>query len=162
GLVLAFPVVLFQGYGFIRIYSSLERHLTNERHLSAQFYKHSTTDPLTGLPNRLLFSTLLNQAIARASRTGGGIAVLCLDVDRLKLVNDSLGHEGGDEVLHEVSRRLRISLRQADVLCRAGGDEFLVFIEGISTREQLASLLDRLFAELERPLQVMNTELAMT
>jgi diguanylate cyclase (GGDEF)-like protein/PAS domain S-box-containing protein len=85
-------------------------------------------DPLTELPNRALFSALLEKAIARARRVDAAVAVLSVDLDHLKLVNDALGHDAGDQLLRETASRLRVSVRDADVVARVGGDEFLVLL----------------------------------
>ncbi len=85
-------------------------------------------DPLTELPNRALFSALQEQAIARARRAAGAVAVLSVDLDHMKLVNDALGHDAGDQVLRETANRMRLSVRDADVVARVGGDEFLILL----------------------------------
>jgi diguanylate cyclase (GGDEF)-like protein len=86
-------------------------------------------DPLTGLPNRVLFMRQLDQAIARANRRGSQTAVLYLDLDGFKAVNDTLGHQTGDELLREVAGRLRRTIREEDTACRLGGDEFGILLE---------------------------------
>ena len=95
-------------------------------------------DALTGLPNRLLFFEHLSHAVANAGRTGAGLAVLYLDVDRFKLVNDSLGHTVGDLLLEALAKRLRASLRASDLAARLGGDEFAVLAENIRRGSQNA------------------------
>jgi diguanylate cyclase (GGDEF)-like protein len=98
-----------------------------ENHLAFR----ATHDPLTGLPNRALFHELLVHALARARRVRGALAVLFIDLDRFKIVNDSLGHEVGDALLASLAHRLRGVLRPGDVVARFGGDEFTVLCEGL-------------------------------
>src|SRR5437879_8395893 len=88
-------------------------------------------DALTGLPNRFLLEDRLQQAIAYANRHGSRLALLLLDLDGFKYINDSLGHQAGDQVLIEVSRRLRSITRRADTLARIGGDEFCLVLSDI-------------------------------
>jgi diguanylate cyclase (GGDEF)-like protein/PAS domain S-box-containing protein len=96
-------------------------------------------DPLTSLPNRALFGELLDHALSRAQRSGTAIAVLFLDLDRFKVVNDSLGHDAGDELLVAISRRLDSVLRPGDVVARFGGDEFTVLCEDLDLEGEVAA-----------------------
>ncbi len=108
-------------------------------------------DPLTDLPNRLLVHSRLDHAIARARRQGGGIAVLALDLDRFKTVNDSLGQPVGDALLRALAERLRAALRPDDTLARLGGDEFLIVTEDLPDPEHAAALARAIGALLEQP-----------
>ena len=101
-------------------------------------------DTLTGLPNRLLFQDRLEHSLAVAKRRGHQLALLFIDVDHFKKVNDSWGHEAGDQVLCEVSRRLHQGLREADTLARMGGDEFLVILEKVKGPRQVARVTRRI------------------
>ena len=91
-------------------------------------------DHLTGLPNRLLFQDRATQAIAAAGRDGTGVGVMILDLHRFKEVNDTLGHDRGDELLQQVGSRLQGALRAADTVARLGGDEFGILITGLAPR----------------------------
>ena len=108
-------------------------------------------DPLTGLPNRVLFVDRLDQALAQAKREGGPVGVLFCDVDQFKLVNNSLGHETGDELLRAVAQRLSELLRPGDTLARFGGDEFGVLVSGIQTVREVTRIAERIAAALASP-----------
>ncbi|TNF99131.1 MAG: EAL domain-containing protein [Gammaproteobacteria bacterium] len=109
-------------------------------------------DPLTELPNRLLFINLLESAIKRAKRSGKKAALLFLDLDDFKNINDSLGHTVGDTVLINVAERLRESLRSEDMIGRHGGDEFMVLLEDFKSNEEIISTSEKLIAALEDPI----------
>ncbi|MBJ7330328.1 MAG: EAL domain-containing protein [Solirubrobacteraceae bacterium] len=108
-------------------------------------------DPLTGLPNRVLFSDRLTQALARSERDGSPLAVLLLDIDRFKLINDSLGHVVGDELLREVAPRLSGAIRPSDTVARLGGDEFAVLCEDLEDEREAQEMAERLGACFLRP-----------
>jgi diguanylate cyclase (GGDEF)-like protein len=108
-------------------------------------------DPLTGLANRGLLMDQLSQALARNRRRPGSVAVLFLDVDRFKVVNDSLGHAIGDDLLVEVARRLEGVMRSADTVARLGGDEFVVLVEDVATVDEALALARRLRAAIASP-----------
>ncbi len=111
----------------------------------------ATTDPLTGLANRNAMYQQLHQAIARAKRQRSSLALLYLDLDGFKTVNDQLGHLAGDKILYEVSERLRDVMRESDVICRIGGDEFLLICEGLSRGTVLVQLTQRLLKQMQQP-----------
>jgi diguanylate cyclase (GGDEF)-like protein len=111
-------------------------------------------DPLTGLPNRDLFADRLALTLARARRGGPLPAVLIADLDQFKLINDSLGHHAGDELLCAVAPRLAAAVRDTDTVARFGGDEFVVLCDGVTSEVQALELARRLAAELDEPLEV--------
>ena len=117
-------------------------------------------DSLTGLPNRRRLHELLDDAIARArAAPAHSFAVMFLDFDRFKLINDSLGHEAGDQFLVEVSRRIQDSLRPADIVARLGGDEFAVLVGRLEHERDAVHLAERLMDMLRQPFTVAGTEL---
>lgn len=120
-------------------------------------------DALTGLPNRVLFLDRLTLALARLSRRKGQVAVLFLDLDGFKWVNDSLGHEAGDAVVVEVARRLQSALRPYDTAARIGGDEFLVLAEAPDDDELAAiHLAERIREQLMGPIRVQDTDVRVS
>jgi diguanylate cyclase (GGDEF)-like protein len=131
---------------------------TAEAHLAHQ----ALHDPLTGLANRQLFMDRLAQALARLTRRHREIAVIFIDLDRLKVVNDSLGHAAGDEVLMHAARRMQRVIRPTDTLARWGGDEFVVVCEEIASHTEAERIVRRLAAALARPLVIEGQELTVT
>ncbi|TXH92398.1 MAG: diguanylate cyclase, partial [Pseudomonas sp.] len=117
-------VVLYDDAGKVMQSIGFMRDLTAQHNAQKRIKELAYTDVLTGLPNRLLLSQRVETAIADAQEQSGGFAVLFLDLDRFKIINDSLGHPFGDRVLQLVAERLQTCLRQTDMLCRLGGDEF--------------------------------------
>jgi diguanylate cyclase (GGDEF)-like protein/PAS domain S-box-containing protein len=122
----------------------------------------ATTDELTGLPNRRMFAEQLDLALARARRGGLAVALLCLDLDRFKEINDSLGHAVGDDLLIEVAARLRAGARETDVVARYGGDEFVVLLADMDVQhatETAQRVVERIRSLLVDPLPVGPVEL---
>src|SRR5580704_3533816 len=137
-----------------------ERDITEERMLSAQLSHQALHDPLTGLANRALLDDRLEQAHSRIVRQGGHGALLLLDLDDFKGVNDTYGHLVGDQLLEAVARRLEGVTRTTDTLCRFGGDEFLYLAEGISGAAEAEQIAERFLHSLDDPFTVggMNLE----
>ena len=119
-------------------------------------------DPLTELPNRTLFSDRLGQALARLRREPATVAVLFLDLDRFKVVNDSLGHEAGDQLLTTVADRLLAVLRPGDTAARFGGDEFTLLCEGLTGAEDAVAIAERVAEAVREPIEVGDTEVVVT
>jgi diguanylate cyclase (GGDEF)-like protein/PAS domain S-box-containing protein len=117
-------------------------------------------DALTGLPNRLMLVSRLEHAVAQARRDKRQGAVLFLDLDRFKQVNDTLGHPAGDALLIAVAERLRERLRDSDTLARLGGDEFVIVLEQLGDRNQAASLAQELIARLSKPFELPGGQVA--
>ncbi len=119
-------------------------------------------DPLTGLPNRLLFQDRLLHAIGRATRVNQQLAVMFIDLDRFKNVNDTLGHHVGDELLKQVATALGQRLREGDTLARLGGDEFIVLLENVDGSYGAGQVAAKMMALFEQPFMVANHELFIT
>jgi diguanylate cyclase (GGDEF)-like protein len=138
------------------------RYAVERQRAERRLARLALRDPLTGLPNRVLFADRLEHALVRAarqaavpraggSRTGGRLVVMFVDLDGFKGVNDRLGHRAGDELLIEVGRRLRGELRGSDTVARLGGDEFTVLCEGVGDEDVAMTLARRLGAAVGRP-----------
>jgi diguanylate cyclase (GGDEF)-like protein/excisionase family DNA binding protein len=111
-------------------------------------------DPLTGLPNRTLFVDRVHHALALAARDGGTVAVLVLDIDRFKIINDTLGHQRGDDLLGEVAQRLAPAVSTSDTLARMGGDEFALLCEGLPGERGAIEVAQRLLDVLKAPVVI--------
>ena len=138
------------------------RDVTERNALEEQLRHQAFHDPLSGLPNRALFVERLTHALARADRRRAPLAVMLLDLDRFKLVNDSFGHPVGDQLLLAASERLRASLRTGDTLARFGGDEFTILLEDVEQDDDVFALLDRIFDDLRAPLVLEGRETYVT
>ncbi len=119
-------------------------------------------DPVTGLPNRTLFLDRLRQSLARAARDSRSVAVMFLDLDRFKQVNDTLGHDMGDLLLQHVGARLSACLRKVDTVARLGGDEFTVIIEGFKEPEQVTRVAQKILAALNSPFDLDGTAVTIS
>jgi diguanylate cyclase (GGDEF)-like protein len=115
-------------------------------------------DSLTGLPNREMFNQLLHSAMVTAQRRSLQFAMLFIDLDRFKVINDSLGHEAGDALLIETAKRLRKILRSREIVARLGGDEFVVILEYSATRAEIEEIADRLLWEVSQPVRLSGHE----
>jgi diguanylate cyclase (GGDEF)-like protein len=141
---------------------SLEQAVTDRtRGLEAanrQLRHLASHDSLTGLPNRLLLDDRITQAIAQANRQAHEFAVLVLDLDRFKVVNDSLGHRAGDDLLREVASRLKGVVRAVDTTARLGGDEFVIVFDGPATQAEALEMGGRLLKIMEAPIRLLGID----
>ena len=122
----------------------------------------ATHDGLTGLPNRAMFSQLLNLEIESARRYERKFAVLFIDLDRFKAINDTLGHQAGDALLNEISGRLKASVRAGDVVARLGGDEFVVMVQEVSETGQVAAVARKILSAAIAPMTIAGQECRVT
>ena len=135
-----------------------ERHLANEQLRHAALH-----DNLTGLPNRSLFSALLERAVARTLRhPDDRFAVLFLDIDRFKVINDSLGHLVGDQLLQAIAHRIRGPLRSGDVVARIGGDEFTILADDVAQAEDAVAVADVVQNALKDPFVLNGHEICVS
>jgi diguanylate cyclase (GGDEF)-like protein/PAS domain S-box-containing protein len=136
------------------------RDVTDRKRLEDELSYQAFHDSLTGLANKALFQDRLQHAVARIERRGAHLAVLFLDVDNFKTINDSLGHSVGDEMLKRVSETLVGCLRKIDTAARLGGDEFAVLVEDISDHDDAVSLAERILSAVRRPVMVGSKEVS--
>ncbi|MDQ4106720.1 MAG: diguanylate cyclase, partial [Actinomycetota bacterium] len=160
-----FPVEVGVGsirYGGRRVIFAACRDMTARRELERRLRHEALHDPLTKLPNRALFADRLEHALAQAKRTGESVAVLFLDLDGFKSVNDTLGHEAGDQLLISFGHRLRSSVREADTVARLAGDEFTVLLEHLTDEDEAILVINRIQNNLETPFRIKGRQMPVT
>jgi len=143
-------------------YRGVSRDVTSRKQAEERIQYLATHDSLTGLPNRVMFGELLNHVLASARRNQRKFAVLFIDLDRFKFINDSLGHEAGDALLREVARRLKDSLRASDIVGRLGGDEFVMLLQDLHTSEQAGIIARKLLSAVIKPIELGAQECRVT
>ena len=148
--------------GTEQVIVSTIRDIGDRRRTELDLRRRAMTDPLTGVANRTVFLDRLQQALRRVERREGLVAVLFLDLDRFKLINDTLGHLMGDALLVQMAERLRAFLRPQDTLARLGGDEFAIVVEDISTLDAAVALGDRIIAAGRRAFTLGDDEFVCT
>jgi diguanylate cyclase (GGDEF)-like protein len=160
---------LVKGHVEPRILSRILRHAIERQQLLSELERArerehllATRDPLTGLPNRQFFFDHLSQAMAQAERRSSSLAVLFLDIDRFKNINDSLGHEMGDRVLQELAQRLLSCVRVGDAATRLGGDEFTITISDVSREQDVARVAEKILGVISKPCVIEGHELCVT
>jgi diguanylate cyclase (GGDEF)-like protein len=137
---------------FLLVSARLAGMVSERKALEQRLKFQALHDPLTHLPNRTLFMDRLKRALARSDRQGGKGAVMFVDLDNFKEVNDSLGHEAGDKVLVAVAKRLQTCLRPSDTVARLGGDEFTVLLEDVEDAQGAVRVAERILEELRTPI----------
>jgi diguanylate cyclase (GGDEF)-like protein/PAS domain S-box-containing protein len=136
--------------------------ITALKRSEAELVHQALHDPLTGLANRALLLDHLSTALAQRQRRPEPLAVLFLDLDRFKVINDSLGHTAGDRLLVEVGRRLEAALRAGDTVARLGGDEFVMLLPDVGSAEEAMAIAERVLREVSRPVQLDSEEVYTT
>ena len=144
--------------GEIEFYSAVMRDISERKRFESQLAHQATHDPLTGLPNRNLLLDRLTNAMARADRKRSRVAVLFLDLDHFKVVNDSLGHALGDELLVAIARRLEVALRPGDTVARFGGDEFVVLCEDLVSQSDAVAIAERVDQAITGAFEIDDNE----
>jgi diguanylate cyclase (GGDEF)-like protein len=159
-LAITVSLVAFAMLGITSILLFYDAHLRTTRRYARQLQQANARlrhvamhDALTGLPNRLLFNDRLNQAIARATRDPSRFALMMIDLDRFKDVNDSLGHAAGDQLLAEVARRIKAPIRETDTLARMGGDEFVLLVNNVADAIDAETIVHKVFEHCSAPLK---------
>jgi diguanylate cyclase (GGDEF)-like protein/PAS domain S-box-containing protein len=141
---------------------SMVQDISARRQADERIKYLATHDGLTGLPNRLMFGQLLSHALESARRYERRLAVLFIDLDRFKIINDTLGHEAGDQLLRGVAGRLKDALRGSDVVARLGGDEFVVLLEEVQSPASVAVVAQAILSTIIKPLRISERECRVT
>jgi diguanylate cyclase (GGDEF)-like protein/PAS domain S-box-containing protein len=150
----AFSIIEAAPTGPRRVSQGLVVDTTEQKRLEEQLLHDALHDPLTGLANRVLFRDHVERALAGRRRRRTKVAVLFLDLDNFKVVNDSLGHRAGDRLLIEVGHRLRATIRETDVAARQGGDEFTILLDRVRSLDEATASAEHIAAELREPIQL--------
>jgi diguanylate cyclase (GGDEF)-like protein/PAS domain S-box-containing protein len=137
------------------------RDVTQAVAMAARMAHLAHYDALTDLPNRVLLQDRAQQAFAQAQRDGKHVAVMYLDLDGFKQVNDAMGHDVGDQLLVQWAKRLQAAVRQTDTVCRQGGDEFVLLLPGINTAEQATVVARKIMQQCEAPFVLQGVEVPM-
>lgn len=158
GLIRELEVSLFpiSHEGRVNKIVRVARDVTQTNRNKREVHQLAYFDALTGLPNRSLLEDRLKQALAQAQRRDQRLAVLYMDLDNFKQINDTFGHHNGDQVLIEAAQRLSESLRESDSIARFGGDEFVVFLPDISDDQEMVSVISKVLRSLSRPFTLRN------
>jgi diguanylate cyclase (GGDEF)-like protein/PAS domain S-box-containing protein len=147
----------------LNAYHVFMKDITERKRLEKEIAYKAFHDSLCGLPNRLLFTNRVQQGLARAHREGEFIAVMFIDLDNFKVVNDSLGHEAGDELLKTVAKRLQEAVRPGDTVARMGGDEFTVLLERLPNADEAMRVANRIVQAMSLPVHLPeNREIFVT
>ncbi|MDH4183170.1 MAG: EAL domain-containing protein [Nitrospinota bacterium] len=150
------------GRGKVTNYTAVFSDLTRLRNQEEKIRFQAYHDELTGLPNRTLYFDRVDQAITRAHRSGKKLAVMFLDLDNFKIINDSLSHSTGDVMLQGVSARLISSLRETDTVARLGGDEFTILVEDVEDEKQISVVASKIMRSISEPFLFNGEDLFVT
>ncbi len=140
----------------------MAQDITQRKSLEMRLEKAAYYDNLTGLVNRAMVLELLKRAIAQATRQQTRLAILFLDLNDFKPINDRLGHEAGDQLLKIIAKRLQDAVRETDTVGRLGGDEFLILLQNVESLENAQHLVNKLHEQIQRPVSIQNETLTIT
>ncbi len=153
---------VFDASGAFKGYRGVGKDITERKQAEERIQYLASHDALTALPNRAMFSEVLKLALQNARRYGGAFAVLFIDLDRFKIINDTLGHEAGDKLLQEMGARLSRTVRTSDIVARLGGDEFVVLVREVSEPRQVEAAARKILSALIKPMFVREQECRVT
>jgi diguanylate cyclase (GGDEF)-like protein/PAS domain S-box-containing protein len=153
---------VFDSSGAFTGYRGVGKDITERKIDEEHIHYLANHDSLTALPNRGMFSDMLNMSIQNGRRYNRGFAVLFIDLDRFKNINDTLGHDAGDRLLQEMGKRLTQTVRTSDVVARLGGDEFVVLVQEVTEAKQVASVARKVLSALVHPVTIEGQECRVT
>ena len=139
-------------------FTSIVRDITARKKAEERVYHLAHHDPLTGLPNRHLLGDRLEEAVKRARRNKNELALMFIDLDRFKAINDELGHDAGDVALKIIAERFIISTRSTDTVARVGGDEFVVILEEIHNTDEAEKVAEKIITQLREPMEIEGSQ----
>ena len=165
GLFFLILMLFYLGKNFlemIKINKSLRIEIIERKKIQKRILYLAYHDQLTALPNRLLFIDRLSQALLQLKRTGESVAILFLNLDSLKTINDTMGYEQGDMLLKEISKRLLETLRKSDTVARIGGDEFIIMIPFLKSEDDLTIIAEKILSIIRQPIKLNNQDCFIT
>jgi diguanylate cyclase (GGDEF)-like protein/PAS domain S-box-containing protein len=153
---------VYDDFGRLVCYEGTVEDVTERKIYQARIEQQANYDTLTGLANRSLLNDRLAKSIAAATREGNRVAVVFVDLDRFKYINDSLGHHVGDQLLRAMADRLKASVRDSDIVARLGGDEFVLLITSEGSPDALAAVLERMLSDISQPWTIPQGDFNVT
>jgi diguanylate cyclase (GGDEF)-like protein len=153
---------VFDSSGIFRGYRGVGKDITQRKHDEEHIHFLANHDALTSLPNRAMFGDVLRIAIQNARRYNRTFAVLFIDLDRFKNINDTLGHDAGDKLLQEMSKRLTQTVRESDMVARLGGDEFVVLVQEVGEAKHVEAVARKILSATNRPMVISGQECRVT
>ncbi|MGY0691283.1 PAS domain S-box protein [Virgibacillus sp. FSP13] len=153
---------VFDNQGTFKHMVVLTRNISLQKEYERQLEHFALHDPLTGLPNRRLFKECLANSLKEYTEKQNGLAVIMMDIDHFKSINDEMGHDIGDEVIEEFGKRVRETIRDCDIVARLGGDEFVILLPGIGSAENAVTIAKNIQQAMQRPWNLHGNSLKVT